>query len=120
MRPLIALEDQDVVGLLLQDLLGDIALAAMASTVTMAPFDLQHLEQARDGHNLIGFLSRFDLAQHKTLAGGEGRNHVDCRFNGDAIPRRAGQRPDPCHEAAPDIAEVIVGGSAVAKRPKPA
>jgi hypothetical protein len=119
-RPLIALEGQDVVGLLLQDLLGDIALTAHGVDRYDGAFDLQHLKQARDGHDLIGFLSRFDLAQHKTLAGGEGRNHVDCRFNGDAIPRRAGQRPDPCHEAAPDIAEVIVGGSAVAKRPKPA
>src|SRR5215470_1660076 len=57
------------------------------------------------------------------------RSSGSLAINGDDVSRRAGQRPNPSHEAAlelggvedrKDIAEVIVRGCAVAKRPKPA
>jgi 5,10-methylenetetrahydrofolate reductase len=83
------------------------------------------------------------MPEHEALARRERRNHVDRRLgafllvgaaqrlavNGDHIGRRAGQRRHPRNEAAlkrfgierrKNIAEVIVGGRPVAKRPEPA
>src|SRR5262245_61394010 len=80
-RALIALEGQNVVGLL-----------------------LQYLEEVGHGYVFVGFLRHFDLAQHEALARREGGNHMDRRFrtlllerssgslaiNGDDVSRRAG------------------------------
>jgi len=41
------------------------------------PFDCQHIQQFRDGDDLAGLLSHLDLGQHKALACGKGRDHMN-------------------------------------------
>jgi hypothetical protein len=59
-RALIAFEGQDVIGLLFQDLFGDIALTADRVDGHDGAFDIQHLEEVGNGDHLIGFLGHFD------------------------------------------------------------
>jgi hypothetical protein len=107
------------------------------------PLDRHHVEQRRDGDDLVRLVCHLDLPEHEALACREGRNHMDRRLgafllvgaaqrlavNGDHIGRRAGQRRHPGNEAPlkrlgierrKNIAEVIVGGRPVTKRSEPA
>ena len=49
----------------------------MASMVTTAPSIAIMSKQRGNGDDLVGFLRHRDLPQDETLAGGEGRDHVD-------------------------------------------
>ena len=140
---LVAFQRQHVVGLLVDDLLCDVALAAHRIDGDDRAFDRHQVEQFRDCHYFVRLLRHLDLAEHEALAGGEGGDHVDRRLAALAVVgaaqglavdrdhafRRAGQRGDPGDEAAleligiqgsEDVAKMIVRGRAVPKRPEPA
>ena len=91
----------------------------------------------------LDLFRHFDLSEHEALTRREGGDHVDRRFrafllvgaaqrlaiDGNHIRRRAGQRGHPGDEAVlellgvesgKNVAELIVRGRTVAKRPKPA
>ena len=106
--------------------------------------DRQHVEQLRDGKDLVRLLRDLDLAEHEPLPRCEGRDHVDRELAAlsvagaarglsidcddvaaDDLERRAGQARDPGDEAAleglgvergEDVAYKIVRGRAVGKR----
>jgi hypothetical protein len=120
---------RDVIGLLVDDLLRDVALAPHRIDRDDRPFDRQHRQQFGDRDDLVGLFRDFDLAEHQTLAGGEGGNHVDGGFAGALGPAHglaidgnhagwnAGQRGNPCDKAPlkligvqhrQDVAEVAV------------
>jgi hypothetical protein len=126
-----------------QDFLGDVALAADRVDGDDGAFDRQQFEQLGDGDDLVRLVRHLDLTEHQALMRCERRDHVDRRLgvllpagaaqrlavDGDDLPRRAGQRRHPLHKAAlellgfeggDDVAEVIVRGRSVAKRPEPA
>src|SRR5262249_34087949 len=64
-RALIAFERENVIGLLIEDFLGDVALAAHGVDGDDGAFDHQHVEKCRDGADLVGFVRHFDLAEHE-------------------------------------------------------
>ena len=112
-RALIALQGQDVVGLLVHDLPGDGALAAHGVDGDDGTLDGQHVEQLGDGEDLVGLVRHLDLPQHQPLARGEGRDHVDgcvaallsrstrgLAVDGDHPFRNPDQRRHPGDEAA--------------------
>jgi hypothetical protein len=74
---LIAFEGEDVIGLLLDDLLGDVALAAHGIDGHDGALDLQHIEKRRNGDDLVRFVLDLDLAEHQTLARRECGHHMD-------------------------------------------
>ena len=97
----------------------------------MAPLDRHHIEQCRNGDDLVRLVRYLDLPEHQALERREGRHYVDpllgtpllvgaaqrLVIDRDGLGRRAGYRRDPRHEAAlercgiehrEDIAEVIV------------
>ena len=139
-RTLVALQGEHVVGLLVDDRLGDVALAAHGIDGHDGAFDRQHVEQLRDSADLVGLLRHLDLAEHQALPRGEGRDHVDRRLGAallvgsarglavgrDHLGRRARERGDPGDEAAlellgiercEDVAEMVMRRRAVAERP---
>jgi hypothetical protein len=69
--PLIALERDDVIGLLVDDFPGDAALTPHRVYGDDGAFDRHHVEQGRNGDNLIGFFRYRDLPHDETLARGE-------------------------------------------------
>jgi hypothetical protein len=76
-RALVAFQRLDVVGLLVGDRLGSVALAAHGIDGDDRPLDRQHGEQLRDSDDFVGFLAHLDLAQDQLLACREGRDPVD-------------------------------------------
>src|ERR1700693_6309296 len=79
-RALVALEGENVIGILVEDFLGDVALAADGVGGNDGAFDHQHVEKRRNGDDLVGFVGHLDLAEHEALACREGGHHVDRRF----------------------------------------
>jgi hypothetical protein len=79
-RALVALEGENVIGFLVEDFLGDVALAADGVGGNDGAFDHQHVEKRRNGDDLVGLVGHFDLAEHEALACREGGHHVDRRF----------------------------------------
>ncbi len=77
---LVALEREDVVGLSVHDLAGDLALAAHGVDGDDGALDGQHVQEMRDRHDFVRLFRHLDLAEHQTLARGESRHHVDRRF----------------------------------------
>ena len=63
-RALIAFEGEDVIGLLVDDLLGNVALAAHGVDGDDRPLDHQHAEERRNSDDLVGFFRHFDLPEH--------------------------------------------------------
>jgi len=142
-RALVAFEGEDVIGLLVEDFLGDVALAAHGVDGDDGAVDRQHIEKRRDGDDLVGFVRHFDLAEHEALARRESGHHVDCGFSaslvggaarrlavdGDHICRHANQLGDPGDEATlefrsverrENIAEMVVRRRSVPERQEPA
>ena len=78
--PLIAFEGEDVIGPLVHDLLGDVALTAHGIDGDDGALDRQHVEQLGDRHDLIGFFRHLELSEHEPLARREGRDRVDRQF----------------------------------------
>ena len=141
-RPLIALERQHVVGLLGEDFLGDVALAADRVDGDDGALDRQEIEQLGDGDDLVRFVRHLDLAEHEALMRGEGRDHVDRRLavppigrapQGLAIDRKEPRVGDLLHRLHPaqqaflerarvdtgqDAREGVVGRDAVRKSEK--
>ena len=76
-RSLVALQREDVVGLLVDDFLCDFALAAHGVDGHHRALDSQKVEQRRNGDDLVGLFADLDLPEHHALAGGEGRNDMD-------------------------------------------
>ena len=87
-RALVALQGEDVIGLLVEDLLGDVALAAHRVDGDDGALDRHHVEQLRDGDDLVGFLRHLDLPEHEALARREGGDHVDGRLAALFWPER--------------------------------
>src|SRR5258708_3388757 len=142
-RALVAFEGEDVIGLLVEDFLGDVALAAHGVDGDDGALDRQHVEKRRDGDDLVGLVRHFDLAEHEALARREGRHHMDRGFSaflvggaaqrltvdGDHIRRHADQLGNPGDEATlefrsvegrENVAEVVVRGRPVPERQEPA
>jgi hypothetical protein len=140
---LIAFESEDVISLLVHDFLRNLALAANRLDGDDGALDCHHVEECRNGDDLVGLFRDFDLSEHEALTRRKCRHHVDRGFgasllvgaaqrlaiDGNHIGRRAGQRSHPGHEAllelvgvesGKNVAELIVRGRTVAKRPKPA
>jgi hypothetical protein len=142
-RALITLQGQDVVRLLVDDFSGDLALAAYGVDGDAGALDDQHVQELGNGDDLVRFLRHLDLTEHQSLPGGEGRDNVDrlarafllvrapagLAVDGDHLHRdpRIGRYPG--HEAllkplriegGEDLAQTVVGGSLVRKRPEPA
>jgi hypothetical protein len=67
---LIALEGQHIVGLGVDDLAGDVALAADGVDGHDGAFDGQQVEQPGDGDDLVGLVGDLDLAEHEALPRG--------------------------------------------------
>jgi hypothetical protein len=128
-----------VIGLLVEDFLGDVALAAHGVDGDDGAVDCQHIEKRRDGDDLIGFVRHFDLTEYDALARRESGHHVDRRFSaslvggaarrlavdGDHIRRHADQLGDPGDEATlefrrvegrENVAEVVVRRRSIAER----
>src|SRR5208282_446727 len=71
---LVALQREDVVGLLVDDFLRDVALATHGVDGHHRALDGQQLEQRRNGDDLVGLVADSGLPEHHALARGEGRN----------------------------------------------
>jgi hypothetical protein len=113
-RSLIAFERDNVISLFFDDFLGDISLTPHRVNGDDGAVDRQHVEQGRNGHDLVGFFRHRDLSEHEALTRGESGKHVDRLFrtpllvraaqclaiNGDDLGRRLGQLCDPGDEAA--------------------
>ena len=76
---MIAFQRKNVVGLLVDHLLGDLALAAHRIDGHDRPLDRQHVQQFGDGDDFVGLCRDLDLPQDKALACRKGRDHVDRR-----------------------------------------
>ena len=77
---MVAFEREDVIGLLIQDFLGDVALAAHRVDGHDGTLDRHHVEQRRDGDDFVRLFRHLDLPEREPLARCEGRSHVDRRF----------------------------------------
>ena len=104
--------------------------------------DREHFEKSGDRRDLIGLFRHFHLAQHQTLARGEGGHHVDGAFTGLAAGTarglavnrhdtggHPGHRGGPGHETllelhrvqgGEDIAEMVVRLRTVREGPETA
>jgi hypothetical protein len=116
-RTLVASQRQDVISLLVEDLLRDIALAPHGIDGHDRSLDRKHVQKLGDHDDLVGPFRHFDLAEHKPLTGGKGRDHVDrglaARFvsgsahrlavNGDHSARHAAHRVHPGDKAALEL-----------------
>jgi hypothetical protein len=111
-------------------------MASMSSSLGMATILL-----LRAALRVVGLVRHLDLPHHQTLAGGEGRDHVDgilvyslratnrLAVDGDDALRNADQRGHPGNKAAlevigiqggEDIAQMIMRRRAFAERTEPA
>ena len=135
-RALVALQRENVIGLLVDDCLRDFALAAHGVDGHHRALDGQKLEQRRNGDDLVGLVADLGLPEHHALARGEGRDDMDGVFgplllvgaphrlavDGDHFRRRLRQRRRPRHKTAlerdriepgEDDAQLVVRGRAV-------
>jgi hypothetical protein len=62
---LIAFQRENVVGLLVDHLLGDLALAAHRINGHDRPLDRQHVQKLRDSNDFVRLFRDLDLPQHK-------------------------------------------------------
>jgi hypothetical protein len=76
---LITFQRQHVVAALLDDLLGDLALAVERVHGNDAALERQHLRQSWYGGDLIGLSVGGDLRQHQAVLAAPGRDHVQRR-----------------------------------------
>ncbi len=139
---LVAFEGENVVGFLVDDGPGDVALASHGVDGDDGALDRHHLQKLRDRDDFVRFLRHFHLPEDQPLARREGRDHVNRRFrsflvagpprrlavDGDHLGRSPGLGRNPGDEAAleflsiqrrEDVAQMVVGGCPVAKRPEP-
>ena len=86
---LIAFRRQRVVGLPVDHLLRDAALAAHGADGDNRSYDLQHLRQLGDRDDFVGLRRHLHLTQYQPLAGREGRNPVDRGLAGFFVVRSA-------------------------------
>jgi hypothetical protein len=77
-RGLVALDREQVVALL-DDLGGNLALAAHGVDAHQQALDVQGFEQLRNGGDLVALAGDLLLAEHQSELGGEGADHVDRR-----------------------------------------
>ncbi len=140
---LVALQRQDVIGLFIDDLLRDHALAADGVNRNDGPLDRQHIQQLGDGDDLVRLLGHLNLTEHKVLARRKGRDHVDSRcsvgpvmraahrfaVDSDHALRHTGDGRDPGNKAtlelfgiegSQDIAEMVVSRRTIFERREPA
>jgi hypothetical protein len=73
---LVALDREQVVGALVADGLGDGFVAAQGVDGDEGALELQHLEQARDGHDLVLLAGDRLLAEHQAVRAGPGRDEM--------------------------------------------
>jgi hypothetical protein len=119
-RRLVALEGQDVVAPVVDDLLGDRRLAAHGVERDDAAFQRQQAQQLRQGDDLVRLVVDLDLAQDQPVVGRPGADEVDGRLAVGPVVRAAqrlavmrhdpagrqpargasGHRQDPAEEAA--------------------
>ena len=81
--PLIGLHRQQVVGAAVDDLLGNLGLAAHGVNGDDAPAQLQQRQQLGDGGDFVGMGLGAGLAQHQVILGGPGAHQVQ---RGPALP----------------------------------
>jgi hypothetical protein len=138
----IALQRENATGFFLDDFFGDVALTTHRVDRHDRALDRHHVEQRRDGDDLVRLLVDLHLAQRDASPRREGGDDVDRLIRTLLLiraPRRLGidrddlgwrvcQRRDPGHEAklegtgierGEDIAEMIMGGRTVHIGPKP-
>lgn len=123
----------------IQGRLGDGRLAADGLDRYHSTSDGQHLEEHRDGDNLVGLVDQLNLTQHHALTNGDGRDHIR-RVSCHAIwaahslainSHRSFEDPDqgrhPPHKAALEcfgvegglkIAEMVIGLRNKGRSPK--
>lgn len=82
-----SLARDDVVGLLLADLLDDLALASHRVDRDAGAAYVQQSEQLRDGDDLVALVGRLDLPQHHARRTAPRRDQMSHRF--DAVARAA-------------------------------
>ena len=75
-RRLVVLHGQQVVGLGVEDGLGDVRIASHGVDGDQGAFEVEALHQRRDGGDLVGFFVDRLLAQHQPAVGGEGRDQM--------------------------------------------
>src|SRR4051795_9908177 len=78
-RPLVALESQNIVAALVNDLPGDGALAGQGGERPDGGLEGQHVPQFWDGSNFVGLGLGRDLCQDKALIPSPGADHVQRR-----------------------------------------
>ena len=88
-RSLISLQGQGIVSALIDDLLGDGALAIERVGGHDRPFQPQHLQQLWHGGYLVRLRVGGDLRQHKALLATPGGDHVQRRLAAGVIERAA-------------------------------
>ena len=81
--PLVGLHRQQVVGAAVDDLLGNLGLAAHGVNGDDAPAQLQQRQQLEDGGDFVGMGLGAGLAQHQVILGGLGAHQVQ---RGPALP----------------------------------
>ena len=74
---LVALDHQQVVALLRNDLFGNAFLAAHGVDRDQQPLDRERLQQLRNRGDLVALGGDLLLAEHQSQLGGEGADHVD-------------------------------------------
>ena len=118
---LILLDGQDIVGLLLAHLRGDLLLTTHGVDRDDRPGQLQDLQQLGDGGDLVALVVHRDLAQDQAVLGGPGadqvqRRQVAGRVEGapqglavdrhDLPPGQLVEGPDPGDEAVVELAGI--------------
>ena len=88
-RSLISLQGEGIVAALIDDLLGDGALAIERVGSHDRSFQPQHLQQFRHGGNFVRLRVGGDLRQHKALLAAPGGDHVQRRLATGAVERAA-------------------------------
>jgi hypothetical protein len=113
-RSLVALQGENLIGLLFEYGLGDLTLTAHGINSDDCALNVQHFQKLGDGNDLVGLVRHLHLTQHQAVPGGEGGNHVDRRLSGVPVARtphglaidcnHPSRDPDdrghPCNEAA--------------------
>lgn len=112
---LVAFDGQQVVGFLLQDLRGDLALAAHRVDADQIAFDQQCVEQLGDGADLVALAIDLLLPQHEAGLRGKRAHQVDRpvlpvarpahRLAIDRKRAAAHRRDDPAHPASERVFE---------------
>src|SRR3954468_16168301 len=115
---LVALEGQDVVAVLIDDLSGDVTLAVEGIDGHDRSLERQHLQQLGHGGDLIGFRLGGDLGQDEALVTAPGGDHVQRRLGAGRVEGAAqdltidrddtlGGFGEPRHEALKAGAELV-------------